>query len=329
MLMTRIVAGLATSIGLLLCASVDVPSGKAIGDALDRARSEYRAKSRELAGLVVKEMDRADAAARKARNLKAVEKIKAERREFEINGTLPTVVGAKEYRRQIARARKVLKDAYTKAVGDYVAARLDTDAERTRLEMEMRQALWSSVSVLGNPSIVGTREAPDYRGNELALTDPTSPYCVVMLGTAELTDYDLKFQARFVGGAGYIAVRFHDTGASDFCAFDVGLEDRKRNRLVVDSKGNFGVLKDAINPAPLEYNRWYDVGLAVRGPEFHCFIDGVKCLEGVDARFHKGSIGIGTLKAAVHFRNFEVTLPDGKTLLRGLPKLPGMNPDMR
>src|SRR5262245_22501659 len=89
---------------------------------------------------------------RGAKKFDALEKIKGERAAFEEDGSLPTVVPAKEYRRRLTKAREVLRKAYVDARSDYTKDRRGTEAERVCKELVQLEAIWAMMSLIGKPA---------------------------------------------------------------------------------------------------------------------------------------------------------------------------------
>ena len=188
----------------------------AISKELAEAKESYKTKVKGLAGLVTKELDRIEASSRKAGSFELLEKIKNERIDFERDGTIPTVIPAKEYRRRLERPRDVLRKAFLKARSDYTRARLDVEAERVMKELANLQAVWNTVSFLGRPHYWGPPDIWAHDGDELVMTRPPDEGAGVAFGTAELRDFDMHFQAKAVGGPGWFCMMFHEDDGN-FC----------------------------------------------------------------------------------------------------------------
>lgn len=314
-------------LAVLLCGAADdppprKPAGDPIGERLARARADYRAKSEVLAKLVLDELARAEAAARKARDFAGVERIKAEREIFRSDGTLPTVVPAREYRRRIAKPREMLLRALSQASVDDLRAGKDADASRLRKEIAHQRAIWETVSRIGRPFIWGPPDIWSHDGDELILTRPTEVPTGVSFGNADLSDYNVHFEVRPLGGPGWFAGLFH-AGDGRWCAFDVGINDRKGVMVNAVHDGHLARLAEMRDPPQIHFNTWYTVEIVVRGSEFRCFLNGVECFQGADARFTRGRVGFCTSRLSARLRRIEVTAPDGTILFRGLPRPPG------
>ncbi len=69
---------------------------------------------------------------------------------------------------------------------------------------------------------------------------------------------------------------------------------------------------------PLEYGRWYDVELQVRGKQFRVLFDNKEILQQF-ARIGSGWVGLGSADCITRFKDISVTTPKGEILWQGLP----------
>lgn len=140
----------------------------------------------------------------------------------------------------------------------------------------------------------------------------------LIFGEPTWSEYDLTFQARSEGGHGF-KVFFAYTEPASYRAFSLGNYFNKGHDLAFVMRGRWGRHNGMYRPGPIEFNRWYDISIQVRGPYARCFLDGVMMFEEESVDFLSGRVAFSTWQAVAHFRNVKVTDPRGGVLWEGLP----------
>jgi hypothetical protein len=128
-------------LGVLLLAaavaSAQEPGGDdAVGAKLKAAKDDYEKEVARLRGDALKELEKAEDAARAAGNRQLVERYKADRKAFAEAGVVPNHPAGTAFERSVAPARQKLEAAYKQAVTDFLKAKMDAAAEATELEMK-------------------------------------------------------------------------------------------------------------------------------------------------------------------------------------------------
>ncbi len=159
-------------------------------------------------------------------------------------------------------------------------------------------------------------------GDELVQSAKTRR-TTLAFGDPNWSHYDFKFRAMSTGGTHGLKAKFHWTSPRDFCEFAVGDYRNTYDNVCFVSRGKWGSAEGMGRNGHIDLNRWYDVRVEVRGPEFRCYLDGLLMFQGRYDEFSAGRVGLGTHDNTARFRDIEVTTPDGKTLWRGLPTPPG------
>ncbi len=159
-------------------------------------------------------------------------------------------------------------------------------------------------------------------GNELVQSEQV-PRATLVFGDPTWSHYDFKFKAMSTGGTHGFKAKFHWSSPRDFCEFAVGDYRNTYDNVCFVSAGKWGRAKGMGRRGHVDFNRWYDVRVGVRGPEFRCYLDGTLMFQGRYDQFSAGRVGLGTHDNTARFRDIEVTTPDGKILWRGLPTPPG------
>ena len=157
-------------------------------------------------------------------------------------------------------------------------------------------------------------------GNEL-VGRGDSGTCMLLLGTASLSAYDLKFKVKLVGGRRRVYAFFHEQSGGAGGCFQIGKDNGKDCSLYfMQKEGKDPKSTDVPNPVVL--NHWYDVRVKVRGPEVWCYLDSEQLFYRKNSPVTEGRVGIGAWWSQARFRDISVTTPDGKDLWKGLPHLP-------
>lgn len=140
----------------------------------------------------------------------------------------------------------------------------------------------------------------------------------IIFGDPSWSSYDLKYEAKAVAGNGSAWTFIHYQSTQNHMNFYPGFGRFQHGM------GNLV----AGQPARIQTNRsapfgeWNEIRVEVRGADVRGFVNGSEVVHMEAGSFSQGLIGLGTNKTAMHFRNIEVTSPEGKVLFRGPPRLP-------
>ena len=161
-------------------------------------------------------------------------------------------------------------------------------------------------------------------GEELVQTS-IRPNSFLAFGDAAWSNYDLTCRAKSDRGEEGFLVRFHLANGENYSEVGWGTYGNTRvslNRTIGGRQEHHWELQ---RPARIEFGRWYDIKVEVRGNQATSYLDGVRAASGRDARFSRGMVGLGTYNTVVRFRDIAIKSPgaNGKVLWQGLPILPG------
>lgn len=109
-----------------------------LDEVLDKAKTEFRSKSDELAVKLILAIEQKIESARKVGDKKAVDRAQAEREKFEADGTLPTCVekASQLFQRQTDVARKKLEQTYRTLIKESVRRADDAKADELQRELD-------------------------------------------------------------------------------------------------------------------------------------------------------------------------------------------------
>jgi hypothetical protein len=110
-----------------------------IATKLDSARLKYQEEIERLRTELLVTLQNKEDAARKAGDVAAVDRIKAEREAFNLADDLPLVVSTARYKQGIVKAKSALKTAVQTGVKEYLAAKQDDLAKALQPELEELQ----------------------------------------------------------------------------------------------------------------------------------------------------------------------------------------------
>ncbi len=144
--------------------------------------------------------------------------------------------------------------------------------------------------------------------------------CQLVFGDFTWKDYDFTVEARKVGELAEIVLLYHTTGSGYGL---VSAPGKVHGNIQFASSVERGIhLHLKRSAGTLERDRWYKLGIRLRGTHCQCFRDDELVLDYEDQRNPQGAVGLWTSYGAVRFRNIRVTDPAGKVLFQGLPQLP-------
>jgi formylglycine-generating enzyme required for sulfatase activity/WD40 repeat protein len=156
-------------------------------------------------------------------------------------------------------------------------------------------------------------------GDEIVQED-TLGDCQLVFGDFTWKDYDFTVEANKVAASSEIVLLYHTTGSGYglFC-----VPGKRHGNIEFVSSVERGIhIHLKRSTATWDPNRWYKLGIRLRGPRCQCFRDGELVLDLEEKRNPQGAVGLWTSYGAVRFRNIRVTDPAGKVLFHGLPQLP-------
>ena len=132
--MSRWVLALGVVTVLALTAAAPAADPDPIKAKLDKARTAHEEELNALEKSATDALDKAEAAARKAGDKKALDKVKADRELFELTGAIPKSVPV-GVTQKVTAARKALETAYATAVKEYTKASKDAEAAAADKEL--------------------------------------------------------------------------------------------------------------------------------------------------------------------------------------------------
>jgi Domain of Unknown Function (DUF1080) len=325
---------------LLMVAGVSDSADDPIAARLATAKESHR-KSLEVARkLVLDQIESLDDAARKKGDIELVEKLKAEREDFESKGVVAKRISASVYNKAVTKAKDELLNAYQSAIKDYLRARDDLAAKRITAEKD--EFLRSQILInkqlqtkkerpgvkpmskkqdgnsIDGPGANGTVLAGEWKleNGELVQTSIVGDSTLIF-GDPLWESYNLKIRARSEKGNGncwnfyhYIDVQNHQ---------NLYLERNRTMGLgtVVEGRGRSERVQ--VN---IPHFEWYEVEIRVRGPKSQIFLDGKQIMDHSDDNLHRGRIGLGGKSTAFRVQKIIVTSTTGEILFSGLPRLP-------
>jgi hypothetical protein len=136
-----------------------------------------------------------------------------------------------------------------------------------------------------------------------------------------MSDYNLSFRGKSEFGTHGFKTVFHYVADATCYHFAIGNYGNSGSDLscLVDGKWD---RKDGMFVAgPIDFGKWYEVRLEIRGSKIRCLVDGKEVLSSADDRFTKGRIGFSTWDSACRFRDIVVTSPNDEVLWKGVPDL--------
>jgi hypothetical protein len=170
-----------------------------------------------------------------------------------------------------------------------------------------------ATDILGSWSIEGDKLVQSSLGQHTTLA----------FGRPEWSEYDLRFQARSTRGSHGFKAMFHyqDSGTQYMFAF--GNYYNRAHDLSYSLAGRWGRQSSGVyRIGNIEFDRWYNVRLEIRGASYRCFVDDELILETTDERFTSGRIGLSCWDSSAEFRDIRVLALDGTVLFEGIPALP-------
>jgi hypothetical protein len=111
-----------------------------VKEMLDAAKATYEAKAKEHRDVVMKRLEAKENQAAATANKKLLEKVAADRDQFENSGVLPTVVDTSDIKSSSDKDRKVLVNAYKTAEAQYLMKKLKAEAKIVAEELEEFEA---------------------------------------------------------------------------------------------------------------------------------------------------------------------------------------------
>jgi hypothetical protein len=178
----------------------------------------------------------------------------------------------------------------------------------------------SSINRSGMPAPSVLRGKWQIEGDEV-VQDSLLRGATVLFGDPSWTSYDLRFQAKATEGTvGFVAV-FHALAKGRLRRFELGAYLNKCHQLCQLVDGVWGRNDGMFCPGTIEFNRWYEVRVQVRGSTCDCYLDDALLFRNDDPRFTSGRIGFLTLGSKARFRKIKVTATDGTVLWEGVPEL--------
>jgi len=129
----------------------------------------------------------------------------------------------------------------------------------------------------------------------------------ILLGETSLSRFDMRFEAKIVGGVGASIGFFHYASPGDYCFFVMGDDRRTHTQLEFVHRGKWGRHAGMRKDIPPELGRWYKIRIEARHSAYRCYLENDQLFMLVDERFTRGRVGLGTWWAAAHFRDILVT----------------------
>lgn len=127
-------------LAILLVATVPVVAQEdLIATKLDSARLKYQEEIERQKSDLLETLQNKEDAARKAGDIAAVDRVKAERDAFNLADNLPSVVSTAHYKQGIIKAKLALKTAIQTGVKEYLAAKQDDLAKALQPELDELQ----------------------------------------------------------------------------------------------------------------------------------------------------------------------------------------------
>ena len=140
--MTRIAIGALLFSYLMPALALQAQDRDAIKENLDKSKASYGTDLKKLQSGLVADLQKKEAAARKAGDKKLVDRVLAEQEKFESDGVLPKVVSTTEYQRQSKQLFRTVEIAYKQAIKEYLVSKKDDVADALGKELEdLRDAL--------------------------------------------------------------------------------------------------------------------------------------------------------------------------------------------
>jgi WD40 repeat protein len=185
------------------------------------------------------------------------------------------------------------------------------DRLQTILIWDSRRA-WRPVTVVGGNWQIDADE----------LVQTTLDKATRLVFGPEVSEYDFSFRAKSESGSHGFKAVFHHLDGRNQCEFALGNYFNKATDLSTGYDGQWTRQPGMYREEKIEFGRWYDVRLEVRGPKVNCLVDGNLVFSATDPRFTRGRIGFSTWEAVARFRDIEVRSPEGDVLWSGLPAVP-------
>ena len=284
-----------------------------IKERLDEAKANYEKAITEFRDEVIEWLDDEEKKAQKRGDLGLVERVLEARKQFEEVDRLP-YEATRKLKSKLDTIEADLATAYREASEEYVkvgmydeARALDNDRKKYLLSIRSRNVP-RKASVLG-----GNWQTVDHELVQTTLAHGTG----IVFGDPSWSDYDLTLEAMAVEGKEGVCAVFHFRDAKNKAYFHAGGWGNTRHEVVFVRDG---VANRRLVAGRIDYNRWYDIRLEIRGDTCRCFLDGQEIFDGTNVGFSDGMVGLDSWSTAVRYRDIEITAPDGRVLWRGLPE---------
>lgn len=158
-------------------------------------------------------------------------------------------------------------------------------------------------------------------GDDLVQMQSTG-HSVLLFGSPAWRDYTVSFDAMRVSGTEGYQLFFRSQSDTHTKFFGIGSYKNTWHEIASLVQGKWERQNGSAVMGSLRDRAWERVRVSVVGDKIQCFLNDEMIREEKDARFPQGGVGLQTWEAAVRFRNFVVTAPDGTILWEGFPVIP-------